>query len=186
MERWVAPTGVDIPSPNFYYAQTFAAIERGDTDTAREIADNVKAGGAGNPEVILGQDVAEVLQLELRGKFALAAGDRTTALALFREAASRENAMPPKFGPPSVVKPAAELLGDLLLELGRPDEAMAEYRDQLVRTPRRAATLLGLVRAARLSKDANTEANANRLLWRIWIVADENVRETITRQSAEN
>jgi tetratricopeptide (TPR) repeat protein len=186
MERWAAPAAVDIPSPNYYYAQVIAAIERGDADTAREIADNVKAGGAGNPEVILGQDVAEVLQLELRGKFALAAGDRTTALALFREAASRENAMPPKFGPPAVVKPAAELLGDLLLELGRADEAMAAYKDQLVRTPRRAATLLGLVRAAHLSNDANTEANASRLLWQIWSVADENVRETITKQLAEN
>ena len=186
MERWAAPAAVEIPSPNYYYAQAFAAIERGEAHTAREIADKVKAGGAGNPEVVLGQDVAEVLQLELRGKFALAAGDRTTALALFREAASRENAMPPKFGPPAVVKPAAELLGDLLLELGRPDAAMAAYRDQLVRTPRRAATLLGLVRAARLSNDANTEANANRILWRILSVADENVRETITKQLAEN
>jgi len=184
MGRWAAPEGVDIPSPNFYYAQTFAAIERGDIDTAQEIASNVKAGGAGNPEVVIGEDVAEVLQLELKGKFALAAGDRTTALAFFREAAVREYAMPPKFGPPSVVKPSAELLGDLLLELGRANEAMAVYRDQLVRTPQRAVTLLGLARAARLSKDANAEANVNRQLWRIWSAADESVRETITGQSA--
>ena len=186
MARWVAPAGIDIPSPNYYYAQTFAAIERGDVDTAREIASKVQAGGAGNPEIVLGEDVADVLQLELRGKFALAAGDKTTALAFFRQAAARENAMPPKFGPPSVVKPADELLGDLLLELGRADEAMAAYRDQLVRTPRRAATLLGLARAARLSNDVTTEGNVNRQLLQIWSAADENVRKTITRHSAEN
>ena len=186
LERWVAPAGVDIPSPNYYYAQAFAAIQRGDADTARKIAGKVKAGGAGNPEIVLGDDVADVLQLQLRGKFALAAGDETAAIAFFREAAAQENVMPPKFGPPSVVKPAAELLGDVLFELRRTDDAIIAYSDQLVRTPRRAAALIGLARAAHDSNDASTEANVNRQLWQIWSAADENVRETITRQSAEN
>ena len=185
MERWVAPAGVDIPSPNYYYTQAYAAIERGDTDTAQRMASIVKAGGSGNPEVVLGEDVADVLQLELSGKFALAAGDGTTALAFFREAAARESAMPPKFGPPSVVKPAAEMLGDVLLELGRTDDAIIAYSKQLLRTPRRAATLVGLARAAHDSNDASTEANANSQLWQIWSAADESVRETITIQPAQ-
>jgi len=106
-------------------------------------------------------------------------GDNTKAVALLREAAAREGAMPPTFGPPSVVKPAAELLGDVLLELGRPDEAMAAYTDQLARTPRRAATLFGLVRSARASNDTKASAEILRELKEIWRSADANVRERL-------
>ena len=181
-ERWAAPEEVDIPSSNYHFAWALEAINRGDLDAARERALLVQAGGAGNPGIIMKESVASVLRLELEAKFALAAGDHTKAVALLREAAAREGAMPPTFGPPSVVKPAAELLGDVLLELGRPDEAMAAYTDQLARTPRRVATLLGLVRSARASNDTKASAEILRELAEIWRSADENVRERLASQ----
>ncbi len=181
-ERWAAPEEVDIPSSNYHFAWALEAINRGDLDAARERALLVQAGGAGNPGIIMKESVASVLRLELEAKFALAAGDHTKAVALLREAAAREGAMPPTFGPPSVVKPAAELLADVLLELGRPDEAMAAYTDQLARTPRRVATLLGLVRSARASNDTKASAEILRELAEIWRSADENVRERLASQ----
>ena len=179
-ERWAAPEGVDIPSSNYHFAWALEAINRGDLDAARERALLVQAGGAGNPGIIMKESVAGVLRLELEAKFALVAGDHTKAVALLREAAAREGAMPPTFGPPSVVKPAAELLGDVLLELGRPDEAMAAYTDQLARTPRRVATLFGLVRSARASNDTKASAEILRELTEIWRSADANVLERLT------
>jgi hypothetical protein len=122
------------------------------------------------------ENVAGVLRLELAAKFALVAGDHTKVVELLREAAAREGAMPPTFGPPSVVKPAAELLGDILLELGRADEAVATYTDQLARTPRRAATLFGLVRAESASNGTKASAEVLRELEEIWRSADEDVR----------
>ncbi len=175
-ERWAAPEGVDIPSSNYHFAQALEAIKRGDLDAARERARLVQAGGAGNPGIIMKENVAGVLRLELEAKFALVAGDHTKVVELLREAAAREGAMPPTFGPPSVVKPAAELLGDILLELGRADEAVATYTDQLARTPRRAATLFGLVRAESASNGTKASAEVLRELEEIWRSADEDVR----------
>jgi hypothetical protein len=45
--------------------------------------------------------------------------------------------MPAEFGPPFVDKPARELLGDVLQQIGRPREAAAAYEAALRRTPGR-------------------------------------------------
>lgn len=115
-----------------------------------------------------------MLRLEIEAKLALAGGDETKAIELLREASSRIGTMSPRFGPPYAVKPAAELLGDVLLKLGRSDEAVAAYTSQLARTPRRAASLLGLARAARGSGET-ISAEAYRELAQIWRSADEDV-----------
>jgi hypothetical protein len=52
-----------------------------------------------------------------------------------------------EFGPPPTVKPPHELLGELLLKMGRPGEARAEFGKALERTPNRALSVAGLARA---------------------------------------
>ncbi|HEY4592848.1 MAG TPA: tetratricopeptide repeat protein, partial [Thermoanaerobaculia bacterium] len=52
-----------------------------------------------------------------------------------------------EFGPPPIQKPAAELLGDELLTLGRAAEAEQAYRTALSRAPGRTRSLQGLLRA---------------------------------------
>jgi cytochrome c-type biogenesis protein CcmH/NrfG len=56
--------------------------------------------------------------------------------------------MPFGYGPPAVVKPSWELLGDALLELSRHEEARKAYQRSLERNPGRRLSLLGLARAA--------------------------------------
>ena len=175
-ERWAAPSGIEIPSPNYYFARASAAIERGDLDEARRAARLVRAGGEGNPEVVLGEDVAEILQLELEAMLAYASGDESHALTLLTEASAREQAMPPRFGPPAVVKPATEMLADVLNRTGHAHEALAAYGDQLLRTPRRGQTLLGLARAARAVGDTAEAARATLELLEVWTSADPDVR----------
>ena len=104
--------------------------------------------------------------------FALADGDKEKALALSREAVVEELALPFRYGPPRVVKPAAELLGDVLFQLGLDEEAVAAYTDQLTRTPRRTNSILGLARAGSKQGDRATAVEAYRQLMAIWHDAD--------------
>jgi tetratricopeptide (TPR) repeat protein len=96
--------------------------------------------------------VSAILQAELEAKIALARGEKDRALELAREAASAEDAMTFEFGPPAVVKPAHELMGELLLELDRPVQAQAEFETALAKAPGRALSLRGLESAARAAK----------------------------------
>ena len=55
------------------------------------------------------------------------------------------------YGPPNPMKPSHELLGEILLEVGRSKEAVEAFQKTLERVPRRALSLLGLARAAKRS-----------------------------------
>src|SRR5436309_3198947 len=57
---------------------------------------------------------------------------------------------------PSSLLPARELLGDLLLELGRPVEAAQAYAASLAQQPNRARSLFGLARASEQAGDLAT------------------------------
>ena len=76
------------------------------------------------------------------------------------------------FGPPAVAKPAHEMLGELLLQVGKPAEAVAEFEFALTRAPRRACSLLGLARAHRGAGDVAAARAAYGELASIWQVAD--------------
>jgi len=52
--------------------------------------------------------------------------------------------------------PAAELEGELLLELDRPDEALAAFESSLSAAPNRARSLYGAARAAELAGYADS------------------------------
>ena len=167
-----APDRVDIPAAHYPFSRAFAAIKRGDADAARRHASRIQAGGQGNPEIVLDEGAVGVLRKELDALFALHEGKEETAVALARQAIILEASLPFRYGPPRVVKPAAEFLGDVLLEVGRAGEAVATYRDQLTRSPRRTSSLLGLARAATASDDPGQSSDAYRELLAIWHNAD--------------
>jgi tetratricopeptide (TPR) repeat protein len=75
-------------------------------------------------------------------------GDVERALELARAAADREDAVDKHPVTPGEVVPARELLGDMLLELGRASDARAEYEEVLESSPNRWNALLGVARAA--------------------------------------
>jgi len=90
---------------------------------------------------------AEVLEREIQELTLLAENNSDEAVVLLRDAAAKEQAMPIEFGPPFVDKPAPELLGDVLLAMGRATDAAAAYESALQRAPNRAASVSGLARA---------------------------------------
>ena len=56
--------------------------------------------------------------------------------------------MPPPLGLPAPIKPVPELLGEVLITLGRPAEAVPFFDQALQRNPNRSLSVLGLARAS--------------------------------------
>jgi tetratricopeptide (TPR) repeat protein len=121
--------------------------------------------------------VTAVMAQQLEATIIFAEGRRDEGLVLARQAAAVEDLLSFDFGPPVPVKPAHELIGDLLMDVRRPAEAMAEYRAALKKTPRRALSLLGLYRAATLLRDRATVRQAADELRDVWRKADKTLPE---------
>jgi tetratricopeptide (TPR) repeat protein len=120
-------------------------------------------------------NVVAVLRRELEGLSRLAAGDTAAALTALAEATAMEDTMPVDYGPPAVVKPSHEALGEVLLAAGRPEEAQREFTRALALAPRRALSLLGLARAAGAAGDRPTAARAWSDLRKVWARAEPGV-----------
>ena len=87
---------------------------------------------------------------------ALSAGRGDDAVLRMQEAVALERELPPPMGPPRPIKPASELFGEILLELGKPREAAVEFERALARWPNRSPALLGLARASAARGDRAT------------------------------
>jgi len=81
---------------------------------------------------------------EAEAWLAFAIGKTDEALQELRAAADRQD----KEGGESVSIPAREMLADMLMELKRPAEALAEYKTTLKNSPKRFDSLYGAMRAA--------------------------------------
>ena len=84
---------------------------------------------------------------------AYAEGNKTAALKLMREGADLESASDKHPVSPGYVAPALELLGDMLMEMNQPAQALPAYEDSSKREPNRFRTLAGAARAAEQSGD---------------------------------
>ena len=80
-------------------------------------------------------------------------GKPDVALRLMRAAADLDDATEKHPVTPGSILPAREQLGELLLELGRPTEALVEYEASLKRAPRRLAGLHGAAKSAKQAGD---------------------------------
>jgi tetratricopeptide (TPR) repeat protein len=82
---------------------------------------------------------------------ALAQGRKEDALAAMRTAAALEDTTDKHPVTPGQIVPARELLAQMLLELGRPGEALAEFEAVLQAEPNRFGPLSGAAQAAALA-----------------------------------
>jgi tetratricopeptide (TPR) repeat protein len=76
-----------------------------------------------------------------------AAGKQQEGLDLLRQAAALEASTPKHAVTPGPTLPAEELLGDMLMEQGRPGDALAAYERALNLYPNRLNGVLGAKRA---------------------------------------
>jgi hypothetical protein len=135
------------------------AVARASLDSLTAIESRLRSDGEG----YWAEQVA-IQRLDALAWLERANGRDEAALSTMREAARREDATEKSAVTPGPLAPARELLGDMLLELGRPAEALAEYRATLRREPNRYHTLDGARRAASAAGDRTAEAGYARQL----------------------
>ncbi len=158
---------------NYVFARGLAAYYQGEDDAVRQALGMLRAvengEGARRDDF---EDQAQILALELEALLAVDS-DPEAAVAKLAEAVELETARPYMFGPPTIMKPSLELLGEVLLTLGRNAEAADAFSRQLARTPGRALSLLGAGRAARALEDWDAAGRSYGELRDLWSGADE-------------
>jgi cytochrome c-type biogenesis protein CcmH/NrfG len=106
-------------------------------------------------------------------------GSVARALDMLNDATSIEDSLPAAFGPPDIVKPSWELLGELLLAGGRSSRAQTAFSHALALAPGRALSLRGLVAAATATGDRPVAQRARQDLAAVWHAADAAVRDSL-------
>ena len=153
-ERWTDPSlawRIDVPAGAQTeravdaFARAFASLRSGDVAAATRIAEEMGAipGDSGH------NTLPALLTSELRAALQRAAGHKPEAERMLRSVASAAAALPVDFGPPDLVKPPAELLGEWLLEDGRAGEAKSAFVASLASNPGRWLSVRGLAAAER-------------------------------------
>ena len=133
----LVPTGSAFPwtEAMVFFTRSLGASHLCDTTTARVAIDSLAAIRkrlAASDDAYWTEKVA-IQQLGAQAWLELVTHRVDTALAHLREAARREDATEKSAVTPGPLAPARELLGDMLLQLGRPREALAEYRATLIK-----------------------------------------------------
>jgi tetratricopeptide (TPR) repeat protein len=165
LHRWKEAASLKIPErrrsqDTTYWVRAIGAARSGDVASARtdvgKLAEMVawrdgesKATGDDMPA----EKATDLSEAE--AWLAYAQGDAEQTVNLLRAAADREDSK----GLESTTMPAREMLGDLLMELKRPGEAIKEYRATLAEAPNRFDALLGAARASLASGDRHSAQN---------------------------
>jgi tetratricopeptide (TPR) repeat protein len=171
-ETWPVARGMDA------FAVGYAALHRGEIRVAESSLERLQQVLTEHPD----DGKLQVMRLELEAALVHRAGKVEHAVALLRAATSIEDRLPAEYGPPDIVKPSHELLGELLLAEGDGRAAQREFERALALAPKRARALLGLGRAALAAGDAPAATRAYATLADIWHGADETLPERTEAQ----
>jgi tetratricopeptide (TPR) repeat protein len=169
----------DFGTSGELFAIGLSAARRGDARVAAlALAELARRAGPAAPgsTALRGIDVG-IMEKELAAVVALVAGRAEEAVERMKEAAALERQLPPPLGLPRPIKPASELFGEVLLELGKPREAAAEFERALARWPNRSPAVLGLARASAASGDREAARREYRRFLTNWRQADAGLPE---------
>ncbi|MBW3654868.1 MAG: hypothetical protein KY444_02085 [Gemmatimonadetes bacterium] len=179
--RWTEAAQLAVPAAAPAYVRAIRLFARGigaaragapanaaeSVDALRVLTDSLTAAGESYWATAVGAQ-----RLAAEAWMAHAAGDRDRALQLARQAAELEETVEKHPVMPGPLLPARELQADLLLEVGRPAEALAAYRETLRREPNRARALYGAARAAQASSQGDAARDYYRQLLALMAKAD--------------
>lgn len=165
--RWTDAAKLTIYPANFpwdrfphaeaitYFARAVGSARSGDPTSARKDVERLETL---LKTLIASKDPYWPTQVEIQKKtaeawIAKAESRNEDAVKIMRAAAELEDSTDKHPVTPGAILPAHELLGDLLLELGRPTEALKEYESSLLTSPNRFKGLYSAGRAAELGGD---------------------------------
>ncbi len=98
----------------------------------------------------------EVLLKEAQAWSSAAKGDTQSGIAMLRSAADEEDAMEKLPVTPGPIVPAREQLGELLLSVHQPAQALSAFKAALALAPGRRGASLGAIEAAKQTGDGDT------------------------------
>jgi len=160
LHRWKEAAALPIPrvprdsQTSTYRVRAIGAARSGDAAAAREnLRKFVEISAEEERKSSHHGDRASdksVRQLEAEAWVAFAEGKADEAVKTLRSAADRQDAA----GVDSLAMPAREMLADMLAELKRPSEALAEYQGALKNSPNRFDSLYGVAHAAQMAGDS--------------------------------
>ncbi len=102
-----------------------------------------------------------------------AEGKADQGLALMKSAAEHEDGTEKSAVTPGPIKPARELLGEMLLESEKPALALLEFEAAMKKEPNRFRALSGAARAAELAGDASRAREYYSQMQKLWASADQ-------------
>jgi tetratricopeptide (TPR) repeat protein len=144
------PSGFPPAAGVRHFARGIGAVRTGGADAAAiemdalaELRDALREGNERE-----WADRVEAQRMAIGAWVAHLRGNTEEALTLAREAAELEEFVDKHPVTPGPILPARELQGDLLMELGRHEEALAAYERGLELEPNRTRTTFGAARAA--------------------------------------
>ena len=168
----------NAPSPYASFARGLAAVARRRFEEAAARAAELRAArAAASAGDAYRARQLEIMELEVAAALDSARGRHAEAVEQMRRAAALEEEMSPPSGPPDVIKPSHEMLGEVLLRAGRAPEAAEQFAASLRRQPNRTRSLLGAARAAALSGDRARAASLYAELLRVLEQADDGLPE---------
>ncbi len=149
-----------------YFARALGAAHLGRLDAARQdveklagLRDTLKTA-----KDMYWSEQVEIQRLGAAAWVALADGQPVVALGLIREAADREDATEKAALTPGPIKPARELLGEMLLQVKQPAAALAAFEATLTKEPNRFRAVHGAALAATAAgQPARASAHYNAL-----------------------
>jgi hypothetical protein len=143
-----------------HYARALGAARSGDPESA---AKDAKKLAELRDSLIQAKDSYWSEQVDIQYRAASAwvefsRGRREEGLAMLRVAADKEDATEKHAVTPGPIKPARELLGEMLLEMDRPDDALVAFETTLKKEPNRYRAVYGAQIAAAKRNDSRKVA----------------------------
>ena len=137
----------DFGNANELFAIGVSAARAGNTPLAELARQGLATRAQSEQEGDL-RPAISIMEREVAALIELAAGRSEQAVAILEAATQAELKLPPPLGLPAPINSAPELLGEILIELGRPGEAVEPFRQALARNANRTLSVQGLARAS--------------------------------------
>ena len=166
-EEWKVLPVTEDSRPDELLATGLSAAHLGDEAALREAEALLRRMAEGSAN-----ENTKLMSLEVSALMHAGMGHPDVTTRLMDEAQALDESMAPPRGAASPIKPVHELYGEILLDLGRPADAIARFDESLLRMPRRPRSLLGLARAHAAVGNGEEAAEAYRTLTEVWAGRD--------------
>ncbi len=165
-EEWDKAAQIELQSPHtfslekypatqsmIYFARGIGAARSGNLDGARQAVDSLNNlhQKLKEKEENYWAVLTDAQQQAVESWIAYEEGDQEGGLELMKKAADTEDSVDKHPITPGHILPARELLGDMLLKVNRPEEALTAYEESLAMSANRFRSLYGAGRAAEMA-----------------------------------